>query len=93
MRGTLAQEAVQAMQDARDADKEEAQQQPSDADKVRGYQAATAAVMDAASKGAASVTLEYPNFALLRYVGQALTDQGINVAFDFARCSLTAKWG
>lgn len=93
MRGTLAQEAQQAMQDARDANKEAAQQQPSDGEKLAGYQRATAAVMQAAQGGAGHVTLDYPSFGLLRYVGGALTDQGISVSFDFERCSLTAKWG
>jgi hypothetical protein len=93
MRGTLAQEAQQAMQDARDANKAVVEQQPSDQEKLIAYQTATNGVMAAAVEGKAETDFAYPNFAILRYVGEQLIAQGIGVKFDFSKCSLTAKWG
>lgn len=93
MRGTLQQEAQQAMQDARDANRSVAEQQPSDGEKLAAYQTATDGVMLAAGEGRAEAEFAYPNFAILRYVGEQLIAQGIGVKFDFTKCSLTAKWG
>jgi hypothetical protein len=93
MRGTLAQEAREAMNDAREAHKGVVAAQPSDEEKIRAYQASTEAIMEAASARKDHVLLEYANFALLRAVGAMLVDQGIDIKFDFEKCALTARWG
>lgn len=93
MRGTLQQEAQQAMQDAREAGKAVAEAQPSDEDKLKAYQATTAAIMTEAGAGKSEHEFTYANYPLLRYVGEALVTQGIGVKFNIERCSLTAKWG
>jgi hypothetical protein len=93
MRGTLAQEAVEAMQDARAAKIAATDIEPTDQEKIAAYQAATAAVMSAAGAGADHVEIEHAQHALLRYVGQALTNQGFRVNFDFQAGKLAARWG
>lgn len=93
MRGTLAQEAREAMNDARAANKAVVEQQPTDAEKVQAYQATTNGVMTEAQAGKAQCEFTYANYALLRYVGGCLVEQGIEVKYNFDKCALVAKWG
>lgn len=81
------------MDDARKAQGEAKAVEPSDFEKVTAYQYATDAVMKAASAGHSSVNIAFENFALLRYVGTKLTEQGLKVSFDFDSVKLAAKWG
>lgn len=93
MRGTLQQEAQEAMRDAQKSAGEHRHTLPSESEKLAAYQTATAAVMGAAQEGRADIEISCQNHMTLRYVGNCLVEQGISVKFDFNKCALVAKWG
>ncbi len=93
IRSTLAQEAQEKMNDARAELAQSKAQEPSDEQKVKAYQVAAEAVMDAAAKALPQLEIGAVDYATLRYVGEKLVEQGFAIKFDFSKCALVAKWG